>query len=226
MRGRSQSKRRWIWIIDVIAVLLMFGAFYVFASTALYAIVGTFGEFGNYPCDCEELESELESIDWLGTGQGIRFRTPGIVDEAFQEEGFEFEASQWVEEYSPEDAEILIARFADEPGMVEVTEFHNGTALAAFRHGQVVISVDANGSIDVNGPEDVGTMTTEIQELGDTLGRVPRPVPLFEELLLTDYLYWAYGISVVTLIVVFVWFLIRIVGFFRRRKSTPPPEVA
>lgn len=76
MRGRPQSKRRWIWIIDVIAVLLMFGAFSVFASTALYALVGTFCEFRPAPCDCEELESELESVDWLGTGQGIGFRTP------------------------------------------------------------------------------------------------------------------------------------------------------
>lgn len=226
MRGRSQGKRRWIWFIDVVAVLLMFGAFSVFASTALYALVGTFGEFGNFPCDCEDLESELESVDWLGTGQGIGFQSPGIVDAVFQEEGLELEASRWWGGDHREEAEVLVDRLSEQPGVEEAPEFHDGTTLAAFRFGQVVIRVRTSGAIDVNGPEDVAAVTADIRDLGETMGRVPRPTPRFDELLLTDYLYWAFGSSVLALVAVFVWFLIRIVGFFRRRNSTPPPEVA
>lgn len=125
-----------------------------------------------------------------------------------------------------EEAEVLVDRLSEQPGVVDAPEFHNGSTLAAFQYGQVVIRIERSGDIVVNGPEDVAAVTAEIQDLGDTMGHAPRPAPLFEQLLLTDYLYWAYGISVVTLIAVFVWFLIRIVGFFRRRKSTPPPEVA
>ena len=69
-------------------------------------------------------------------------------------------------------------------------------------------------------------MTADIRDLGDTMGRVPRPTARIYELLLTDYLYSAFGIRALALVVVSVWFLIRIVGFTRRRNSTLPPEEA
>lgn len=216
-----------MWAVDVIVLLVMYGAFSVFASTALYALVGTFGEFGPSPCDCEELEAELETVDWLGTGQGIGFESPGIVDPALQEEGLGgLKASRWWGGDHRDDAEVIVGRLSGQPGVEEAPEFHNGRTLEVFRHGQVVIRVERSGDIVIHGPEGVEAVTADIRNLGDTMGRVPRPTPRMGELLLTDYLYWAVGVSTLVLLAGCLWFLMRIVGYFRRRNSTPPPEEA
>lgn len=134
--------------IDALAIVILVPALFVLAATGSRILFAGLFEFGPTQCACGSLEADLETIDWLGTGQGIRFRPPVILDPVHHEDGFEVQASSLETIDSVEEREALVDRLADQPG-TEVVEDLLGVEprWASFRHGPVVISVSTYGRL-------------------------------------------------------------------------------
>lgn len=206
--------RRIIVATDVVVSLIAALALLMLLDSGITLFFDAFGEFGSVPCNCENLQERLETVDWTGTGMGMRFR-PLVIEELGPPVPFDAYVLTG-ESLSDAPGESIIRRLEATPLLSRIPPPIPNRWDFAYQVDETVLRVDDRiGRLTLHATNDVDAAIVALDRIAANLGdaqRPAKPTPWIRDRIISTF----ENASVPSLVLVSVmWLGLRVTGVVR-----------
>lgn len=181
------------------------------------------GEFGDTSCACEDLQARLETVDWTGSGTGLRFESLKISD---------LRPPDPYDDYVPGGStrsggiqgELIVRRFEATELLSRIPPIVSWSDDPTYQIDQTVLRVNEDlGQITLNSTNDVDATIDTVDRIAGELGEAERPAqpgPTLRQRIIT-----ALGptkglaLSLSLGLLSSIWLGLRVLGVVRRRPA-------